>query len=291
MGNSQGDAEKANTPHLNPLPQGVRQGIYRRAPGFRRRQVVADKEDIENKRFCETNRIGFMMKTGDNVLRSNWMRSKRVGISIRFVWNENSVSTTHLNPLLRTSVWSSERLVGLGLRSNEVGGRETVAQRRRPQARRPRHERTRRGIKHAILPNEPTVFSEDFFCITSIFRYLCRLQRRFAGGFVLENEPTGGCFFWVFTEKWVRYRMKVTVPVTGRPRRSVALQGEMPGTGQGNREGFVITGGRSQAPPLGRQKTWKRGRAFAIIWTSREAARLWPLGVVDGSWKTRPKYL
>jgi hypothetical protein len=37
--------------------------------------------------FCETNRIGFGMKTGDNILSWNWMRSKRVEISIRFVWN------------------------------------------------------------------------------------------------------------------------------------------------------------------------------------------------------------
>jgi hypothetical protein len=42
---------------------------------------------------------------------------------------------------------------------------------------------------------------------------------------------------------------------------------------------------------LGPEKTWKRGRAFAIMGTSREAARLWPLGVFNNSWKTRPKYL
>jgi hypothetical protein len=53
--------------------------------------------------FCETNRISFMMKTGDNVLRWNWMRSKRVGISIRFVWNENMANTPHLNPLPYTT--------------------------------------------------------------------------------------------------------------------------------------------------------------------------------------------
>jgi hypothetical protein len=42
---------------------------------------------------------------------------------------------------------------------------------------------------------------------------------------------------------------------------------------------------------LGPEKTWKRGRAFAIMGTSREAARLWPLGVFNNSWKIRPKYL
>src|SRR6266481_4620379 len=38
--------------------------------------------------FCETNRIGFSVKTGDNILRWNWIRSKRWEISIRFVWME-----------------------------------------------------------------------------------------------------------------------------------------------------------------------------------------------------------
>jgi hypothetical protein len=41
-------------------------------------------------RNCETNRIGFPMKTGLNLLRWNWMRNKGVEISIRFVWNENT---------------------------------------------------------------------------------------------------------------------------------------------------------------------------------------------------------
>src|SRR6266436_9000766 len=54
--------------------------------------------------------------------------------------------------------------------------------------------RTRRTSKHVFLRNEPTVFGGVFLCIILISRYLCRLQRRFAGGFVLENEPTGGVF-------------------------------------------------------------------------------------------------
>jgi len=37
--------------------------------------------------FCETNRIGFMIETGDNILSWNWMRSERWKYSIRFVWN------------------------------------------------------------------------------------------------------------------------------------------------------------------------------------------------------------
>jgi hypothetical protein len=48
--------------------------------------------------------------------------------------------------------------------------------------------------KHAFLRNEPTVLEGEFLCITLIFKYLYRLQARFAGGFVLENEPTGEGF-------------------------------------------------------------------------------------------------
>jgi len=48
--------------------------------------------------------------------------------------------------------------------------------------------------KHVFLRNEPTVFSDKLLCITHIVRCLWRLQSRFAGGFVLENEPTGGVF-------------------------------------------------------------------------------------------------
>jgi hypothetical protein len=39
--------------------------------------------------FCETNRIGFALKIGDNILRWNWMRSKKVKKSIRFVLRGN----------------------------------------------------------------------------------------------------------------------------------------------------------------------------------------------------------
>jgi hypothetical protein len=47
---------------------------------------------------------------------------------------------------------------------------------------------------YTFLRNEPTDFSNDFLRITSIVKNLCRLQSRFAGGFVLENEPTGRVF-------------------------------------------------------------------------------------------------
>ena len=47
---------------------------------------------------------------------------------------------------------------------------------------------------YMFLRNEPTDFSNDFLRITSIVKNLCRLQSRFAGGFVLENEPTGRVF-------------------------------------------------------------------------------------------------
>ena len=49
-------------------------------------------------------------------------------------------------------------------------------------------------LKYAILRNEPTVFAAEISYIIHDTRYLCRLQMVFAGGFVLENEPTGRVF-------------------------------------------------------------------------------------------------
>ena len=57
------------------------------------------------------------------------------------------------------------------------------------------------GGPYMFLRNEPTVLADDFLCITSIVSYLCRLQGRFAGGFVLENEPTGRVFLGRFDRK------------------------------------------------------------------------------------------
>ena len=48
--------------------------------------------------------------------------------------------------------------------------------------------------KCAILRNEPTVLADEVLRINLLSKYLCCLQSRFAGGFVLENEPTGGVF-------------------------------------------------------------------------------------------------
>jgi hypothetical protein len=42
-----------------------------------------------------------------------------------------------------------------------------------------------------FLRNEPTVLADIVLCIARLSRYLYRLQTRFAGGFVLENEPRG----------------------------------------------------------------------------------------------------
>jgi hypothetical protein len=47
---------------------------------------------------------------------------------------------------------------------------------------------------YTFLRNEPTVLAGEIPWIMRIVKYLCRLQRVFAGGFVLENEPTGGVF-------------------------------------------------------------------------------------------------
>src|ERR1035438_4745042 len=46
----------------------------------------------KNMCFCETNRIGFMTKTGDNTLRWSRIRSKGVKISIRFVFGESGIA-------------------------------------------------------------------------------------------------------------------------------------------------------------------------------------------------------
>jgi hypothetical protein len=50
------------------------------------------------------------------------------------------------------------------------------------------------GGLYMFLRNEPTVLEGDFLCIALICKYFYRLQSRFAGGFVLENEPTGEGF-------------------------------------------------------------------------------------------------
>jgi hypothetical protein len=50
----------------------------------------------------------------------------------------------------------------------------------------------KKGGLYTILPNEPTVLEDEFLCINCIARRLGRLQARFAGGFVLENEPKIG---------------------------------------------------------------------------------------------------
>ena len=49
-------------------------------------------------------------------------------------------------------------------------------------------------IKHAILPNEPTVFAEYFQCKIQYTKHLRPKTLREIGGFVFENEPTGEVF-------------------------------------------------------------------------------------------------
>jgi hypothetical protein len=48
---------------------------------------------LENMCFCETNRIHFRVKTWCKILRQSWMQNKILRIPIRFVWNENDVTT------------------------------------------------------------------------------------------------------------------------------------------------------------------------------------------------------
>src|ERR1035438_9043708 len=47
--------------------------------------------DVKNMCFCETNRIGFDMKSGGNTLKENWMRISRGKISIRFVFTGKGI--------------------------------------------------------------------------------------------------------------------------------------------------------------------------------------------------------
>jgi hypothetical protein len=61
--------------------------------GYRRdARTTTGEEGLLNMRFCETNRIGLGMKTGDKLLWWNWMRSAAVRIPIRFVWETNRIS-------------------------------------------------------------------------------------------------------------------------------------------------------------------------------------------------------
>ena len=86
--------------------------------------------------------------------------------------------------------------------------------------------RTSPCIKHAILPNEPTVLADEISRIMHVVNYLYRLQRVFAGGFVLENEPTGRVFSEVRIPRSVhesRRSQVECVPKSGAARRQSAV--------------------------------------------------------------------
>jgi hypothetical protein len=76
-----------------------------------------------------------------------------------------------------------------------LGGEAAVAKASADALRAMANESARQGFfqNMCFCETNPPFFG-DFLCIAIIFRYLCRLQSRFAGGFVLENEPTGGVF-------------------------------------------------------------------------------------------------
>ena len=76
-------------------------------------------------RFCETNRIGFGMKTGDNILRWNWMRKKRVRISIRFVWRGNDIAVSSDSAPVRNAHARFALPCGLRPRHYMVASRRT----------------------------------------------------------------------------------------------------------------------------------------------------------------------
>src|SRR5216683_6305575 len=69
-------------------------GWLRSAPELRPSGVGTTRRHLgaaRAPRFYETNRIGFITKTGGNTLKWSWIRSKRVRISIRFVFHENGM--------------------------------------------------------------------------------------------------------------------------------------------------------------------------------------------------------
>src|ERR1017187_2502019 len=93
----------------------------------------------QNMGFCETNRLHFGVKTRAKMLRWNRMRSRRVKISIRFVWWENDIAVSSDSAPVRNAhapshypsgcdlgtTWS--RLVGLGFETTRGGLPQTTA--------------------------------------------------------------------------------------------------------------------------------------------------------------------
>src|SRR5580698_2281632 len=76
-----------------------------RGPGKGRKRP--GQRQLQNMCFCETNRIGFIVKTGVKILKGNWMWSERVKSSIRFVWNGN----VSKHPLPSLSVQAMKSLI------------------------------------------------------------------------------------------------------------------------------------------------------------------------------------
>src|ERR1017187_5371627 len=79
--------------------------------------------------------------------------------------------------------------------SEEGNRRDAYPPRRGPRGGRPRHYgRQNRRKKHAILPNEPILFSGIFLRITPIERNLRSLQCRLQMGSFSKTNPFGGGF-------------------------------------------------------------------------------------------------
>ncbi len=51
------------------------------------------------------------------------------------------------------------------------------------------------GAPYTILRNEPTVFAENIQCIIQYIKHLRQKILEEIGGFVFQNEPTGGVFW------------------------------------------------------------------------------------------------
>ena len=80
---------------------------------------------------------------------------------------------------------------------------------------------------YMFLRNEPTVFGGEMLWNIHLVKDLCGLQKAFAGGFVLENEPTGGVFLGGERRKVGSFAAKTTSRVCRRRQRRLVELGSV----------------------------------------------------------------
>ena len=93
---AEGFVTRANTPHLNPLPQGERRGNYR-SPKVLAERRASKTCNLRNEAICNVEEIVFM-RHGEKELR----RLQKNDKWLRFFGNEGSrevANTPHPNPL------------------------------------------------------------------------------------------------------------------------------------------------------------------------------------------------